>query len=163
MTGFGPRFDHDTAGSDLAVICRVQHRLCALRVADVVETMRPLPIEPLAAMPSFVSGLAVIRGVPVPVIDAATLLGTSDGSTPARFIALRAGGRSVAIAVAEVVGVREINGASLQDLPPLLAEASREMIAAVGTLDAELLVVLQAARLLPESVWEALGFHEVAP
>jgi purine-binding chemotaxis protein CheW len=150
-------------GDDLAVICRVQHRLYALRVADVVETMRPLAIEPLANMPSFVRGLAVIRGIPVPVIDAAALLGTSHGSTPTRFITLRAGGRSVALAVAEVVGVRAINGASLQDLPPLLQEASRDTITAVGTLDTELLMVLQAARMLPESVWEALGFHEAAP
>lgn len=149
-----------SAGSDLAVICRVGRRLCALRVKDVLETMRPLPIQPLAAMPSFVRGLAVIRGVPVPVIDTAALLGAGDGATVTRFVALRAGARSVVLSVAEVVGVREINDVSLQELPPLVGEMNRDTVAAVGTLDAELLVVLQAARILPEPIWEALGLHE---
>lgn len=150
-----------SAGRDKAVICRVERLLCALRASDVLETMRPLPVRPLAAMPSFVRGLAVIRGVPVPVIDAAALLGGSDeggrdGGIAARFVALRAGARSVVLSVAAVLGVREMSEVSLQDLPPLFEQKSHEAVAAVGALDAECLVVLRAARILPEAIWEAL-------
>jgi hypothetical protein len=52
----------------LWLISRVQSRLCALALESVLETMRPLPIEPLAGVPEFVRGLPVIRGTPLPVI-----------------------------------------------------------------------------------------------
>jgi purine-binding chemotaxis protein CheW len=59
------------------LLCRVRERLCALPLAHVVETMRPLPIEPLGGMPGFVQGIAIIRGAPVPVVDAGALLGSA--------------------------------------------------------------------------------------
>jgi hypothetical protein len=38
-------------------------------------------------------------------------------------------------------------------VPPLLATAASEAVAALATLDSELLVVLRAARILPDEVW----------
>lgn len=144
------RVDHRNA--DLSLICRVQTRLCALPLAQVVETLRPLPVEPLAGAPAFVQGLCVIRGAPRPVVDAARLLGTqagSGGSPDARFVSVRAGAGQVALAVDAVLGVRRVPPESLQDLPPLLQEAGAEAVAAIGRLDAELLLVLRSSRLLP--------------
>ena len=65
----------DTNNNGLCLIFRVLDRLCALSLGHVVETMRPLPIEPLAAAPHFVLGLATIRGSQVPVVDAGRLIG----------------------------------------------------------------------------------------
>jgi purine-binding chemotaxis protein CheW len=116
-------------------------------------------------MPSFVTGVSVIRGAAVPVLDAGALFGSAAPSAPARFVVIRTGGRRLALAVEGVVGVREIRGAALQALPSILGEASHETVAAIGTLDAELLVVLRAARILPESTWDAfaLASREVPP
>jgi purine-binding chemotaxis protein CheW len=147
----GPR-----ALASLALFCRVRERLCALPVAHVVETMRPLAIEPLAAMPAFVRGLARIRGAAVPVVDAGALLGARDEARFTRFVTVRAGERRVALAVEEVLGVRELAAAALQDLPPLLREAGEALVAAVGSLDTGLLVVLHAARIVPSTLWDAL-------
>lgn len=108
--------------------------------------MRPLPIQPFAGAPPFVLGAAVVRGVATPVVDAAGLLG-GPGGTPARFVTVRAGDRPVVLAVDEVVGVHAVT-VRQGELPGLLASASDETIAALGTLDAELLVVLSAARLV---------------
>ena len=131
------------------LICRVEARLCALRADHVVEIMRPLPIEPIAAMPPFVRGLAVVRGVPIPVVDAAMLLGAAAWADPGRFVTVRAGDRWIALAVDEVLGVRDLSAASTQRLPPLLREGNAEMVAAIGALDAAFLVVLHAAHILP--------------
>jgi purine-binding chemotaxis protein CheW len=145
------------------LLCRVRARLCALPLEHVAETMRPLPIESLAGGPGFVSGLSVIRGLPIPVVDAGAVLGMREPARPTRFVTLKAGGKPVAVAVEEVLGIRELASASLRELPPLLREAGSEVVSAVGTLDAELLMVLQTARLVPESVWQALEALTASP
>jgi purine-binding chemotaxis protein CheW len=123
--------------------------------------MRPLPIALLKA-PSFVQGLSIIRGAPTPVVDAGALLGATDAPRSTRLVVLQLDGRRVALAVEEVLGVRTIPGASLDELPPLLRDASREVVSAVGALDAELIVVLHASHLIPESVWDTIS-AEAAP
>jgi len=143
-----------TAGS--AVLCRVGARICAVPTEHVSETMRPLPIEPLAGMPAFVLGVSRIRGVPTPVIDAARMLGAKDPCQHARFVRLTMGSRAAALAVDGVIGVVAIDAMPLSELPLLLRDADTEVIDAIGTQDAELLLVLRAARIAPPSVWSTL-------
>ena len=135
--------------STTLLLCAVSTRVIGLPLEHVGETMRPLPIEPMPGAPAFVSGLSIIRGTPVPVVDAGRLL-EEHTARPGRFVTVRTGDRTVALAVDAVVGVRTIAAASLLSLPPLLREASATAVAAIGTLDAALLVVLRGARLLPE-------------
>ena len=59
-----------------------------------------------------------------------------------------------------VVGVRLIPGESLQDLPPLLKDAAADVISAIGTLDNELLLILNGTRLAPEDLWDSIGAEE---
>ena len=147
---------------DAFLICRTGTRFCALPVGLVIETMRPLPIEVLAGMPSFVRGLSVIRGIPTPVVDAGALLATRESVGATRFVTLRAGGRQVALAFETVLGVRSLSVASLEELPPLLHDAGAELVSALGTLDAELLIVLQSARILSDENWRTLDSGETA-
>jgi purine-binding chemotaxis protein CheW len=139
----------DDSNAGLSLVCRVETRLCALPLKHVVETLRALPIEPVAGAPPFVLGLAVIRGAPMPVVDSGRLLGT-DGSRAERFVIVVAGNRRVALAVDHVVGVRAVAPESLVALPPLLNAAESDVIAAIGLLDSELLLVLRNTRLLPD-------------
>lgn len=141
------------------LICRVRRQYAALSVLDVIETMRPLPVEALAGAPSFVRGLSVVRGVPVPVVDLGALLGVAEPASPDRFVTLRTGRRHVALAVEAVLGVRRLSESALRELPPLLGGASAEAVSAVGTLDGQLLFVLSTARIVPESVWAVLDSH----
>ena len=141
------------------MLCRVGDLLCALPLEHVEETMRPLPVEAIAGVPPFVRGLAIIRGVPTAVVDAALLFG-GEASHPTRFVIVKAGARRVALAVDAVVGVTEIVPGSLDALPPLFQDAHLDAISAIGTLDAELLFVLRSTRLVPDEVWtmlEAIG------
>jgi purine-binding chemotaxis protein CheW len=147
---------------DRCLVCRVEDRLCALPLAHVRETMRPLAVESIPGAPTAVAGLAIIRGVPVPVVDLASML-VGRTSHPTRFVTLDVSGRQVAVAVDAVIGVRAIASEALEELPPLVRDAASDTVAAVGTLDAQFLVVLRSARLLPESLWSALeanGRHE---
>jgi purine-binding chemotaxis protein CheW len=145
----------ECAVGERALLCRVGGLLCALPLEHLVETMRPLAVQPLAGSPPFVRGLAVIRGAPLPVVDAAMLLGGSDGAAT-RFVTLKTGSRHVALAVGEVVGVRALPAAELHALPPLAGEMAAEAVAAIGAADEALLVVLRSARLVPDATWAAL-------
>jgi purine-binding chemotaxis protein CheW len=101
-------------------------------------------------------GLSLIRGAPTPVIDAAKLLGSAGGEPVTRFVTIRVGERHAAVALSSVIGVRELPAASLSELPPLLQDAGAEAVESIGALDSTLLVVLESARVVPESVWRAM-------
>jgi purine-binding chemotaxis protein CheW len=144
-----PRRAHDRA----SLVCQVATRLCALPLDAVVETMRPLPVEPIAGAPDFVIGLAIIRGAPVPVVDAARLLGAAS-VRPRRFVVLRMAARSIALAVDGVIGLRRLAADQLSELAPLAGAMAGEVVAAIGELDGRLLMLLEASRLVPDSVFE---------
>jgi purine-binding chemotaxis protein CheW len=152
------------AGSErrAALVVAAGSRACAVPLAHVIETMRPLPIEAVPGMPSFVRGLAIIRGAAVPVVDLADATGAAETRAPTRFVLLRLGSRRAALAVSAVVGVRDLDVASLEQMPPLLRGTGANLVEAIGLLDAELLVVLHASRLLPEETWDRLDAREAS-
>lgn len=135
------------------LLCKVRERLCALPLVHVVETMRPLPVEVFPDMPPAVRGLAIVRGKPTPVIDAAALVGLDAPPDEHRFVTLRTGDRCFAVAVDEVIGVRSLPMADLEGLPPLLGVHNADVVTAVASLDRELLLVLDSLRIVPEDAW----------
>ena len=160
--GRNPRVGVESAGlagvEASALVVRASGAVCAIPASQVIETMRPLPIEPLANLPNFIRGVALIRGAAVPIVDLGAVLEASgDPAMPAshagRFVTLRIGERCVALAVDSIIGLVPLNPERFSALPPLLNHARRDVIQAIGTLDAELLLVLETARLVPESVW----------
>ncbi len=142
------------------VLFRARSRLCALPASQIVEAMRPRPIETLADMPAFVLGLSLVRGALIPVVDVGAVLGADDSPRTTRFLTLRIGERCVALAVEAVIGVRNISAGSLQQLPPLLREATTSVIADIATLDESFLLVFRAARLLTKEMQDALDLQE---
>jgi purine-binding chemotaxis protein CheW len=123
-------------------------RFSGLPLEHVVEVMRPLPLEQVAEAREFVRGMSIVRGEPVPVVDARRLLGGGEAAPGGRLVTLRVGARSVALHVDDVLGVRLIAVELLREVPPLLGHASEARMA-LGALDGRLLEVLDAARLLP--------------
>ena len=144
------------------LLCRIGSRIGALALKDVRETMRPLPIEPLMGTPPFVLGLAIIRGFPTPVVDAGSLVGPSTSPfpilspSPARFVSLKLDERTAALAVDAVLDVCSLASETLSNIPPLLLGGDARLVSVMGALDSQLLLVLEAARLVPDSVWIAI-------
>lgn len=136
------------------LLCRAGSRLCALPLETVIEVMRPLPVEPLAGSPPFVLGLCIHRGAPAPVVDAGLLFGEATVRAD-RLVAIRAGSRTIGLVFSAVVGLRSIGADLAAKLPPLLREAAGEVVTTIATLDAELLHVLDTARMAPDLALEA--------
>ena len=145
-----------TLGTRKVLVVGLQNSVCAVPLALVIETMRPLPVEPVFGLPSFVQGISIIRGIPTPVVDLGAVLGTHSDLVE-RFVTVRVADKQVALSVNTVIGVRDLD-ASLtnQGLPPLLQRASKDVVAMIGTLDKQVLMVLEEAWELPDEVWQAL-------
>ncbi len=138
------------------LLARAAGRLVGFAAGHVIETMRPLPCEPLPDVPGYVRGVSIIRGQATPVVDLARLLGHDAGGPPARWVTLHTGGdRAVAVGVDAVLGLRQ--APAHEALPPLLQDVAETLIAELGRLDGELLTVLRAAQLLPEELTAMLS------
>lgn len=152
----------DSRTANPFLLVRISGAVCGLPLNDVVETMRRLATEPLAAAPDYVRGITVVRGIPAPVVDLGRLIEADAASEPGRYVTVRVGSRAVALAVESVIGIADLD-TEAADVPPLLHSARREAVESLGTLDSELLVVLRPARLVPESLWTALDKGAVKP
>ena len=137
------------------LVCTLPSRSCAVPLDIVVETMRPLPLIPFSGAPGFVLGLSVIRGTAIPVIDAGMLAGDRAVSA-GRFVTVRARGRTAALAVDGVVGLRTMTRASLDAFPSLLSNEESGAVRAVSARDPGIVVILDGVRLLPEEAWSQL-------
>jgi purine-binding chemotaxis protein CheW len=137
-----------------ALVFRAGPLLCALQLDEVIETMRPLETQPLAGTPSFVLGISVLRGVPTPVVDVARLLGGAAGDVE-RYITVRTERGAVALATGAVIGIRTVDASATGGHPALLGGRSSRLVAGVGTVGTEPLLLLQSMRAVPDEVWEA--------
>jgi purine-binding chemotaxis protein CheW len=137
-----------------SLVFRAGSLWCALRLDEVIETMRPLPVRPLAGTPSYVRGVTIMRGVPTPVVDVARLVGGEQAEV-SRFVAVRTERGPVAFATGPVLGIRATTAHAAPSHPALLGGASSRLVAGVGTIDTEPLLLLQSMRVLPDEVWAA--------
>ena len=144
----------------LSLVFRAGSLLCALRLDDVVETMRPLQTHPLAGTPAFVRGISVLRGVPTPVIDVARLIGGGQAEVH-RYVAVRTERGTIALATGPVEGIRVVDPDGSTGHPALLTGESGRLVAGVATAGAEPLLLLQSMRAVPDEVWEAAAAASV--
>lgn len=137
------------------LVFRASRLLCALHLDEVVETMRPLAVQPLAGTPPFVRGITIMRGVPAPVIDVAAALAGTEAPVH-RFVAVRTDRGPIAFATGEVLGIRPVTDVDTErQHSSLLGVTPTRLVAAVATLDTEPLFLLQSMRLVPDEVWAA--------
>ena len=80
-------------------------------------------IIPMPCVPSFVAGIANIRGEIMPVFDLAVLLKVPGNDTKKALIVATSNENSVAFCVEAVGEARTIQLSALQNVPPMLNEA----------------------------------------
>ena len=155
MRQYGQAPAHHDEGTGVAsLVFRAGPLLCALRLDEVLETMRPLATRSLAGTPAFVRGISVLRGVPTPVIDVSRLLGGGPAE-PERYVAVRTERGAVALATGPILGISTVEAEPSGGHPALLGGGNSRLVAGVGTLGTEPLLLLQSMRAVPDEVWEA--------
>jgi len=161
--GQAPAHADESAGAGVAaLVFRAGPLLCAVHLDEVVETMRPLEARALAGTPPFVLGITVLRGVPTPVIDVSRLLGGGPADAE-RYLAVRTERGTIALATGEILGIRVVEAEPTGGHPALLGGGNTRMVAGVGTLGAEPLLLLQSLRAVPDEVWEAAAANAGEP
>jgi purine-binding chemotaxis protein CheW len=141
----------------IALVFQAGPLFCAFPLDEVVETMRPLQTRPLAGTPAYVQGLTILRGMPSPVVDVTRLLTGEIGEID-RYVAVRAGRGVVACATGPVLGVREIEVEPPEGPAAALSGVvSRSLVAAIGRIGTDPLLLLRGIRAVPDDVWEAAG------
>jgi purine-binding chemotaxis protein CheW len=143
----GAALPEENRNTDLWLLCKAGPHRFALPMANVIETMRMLPVEAINGPPRLVCGLSIIRGAAVPVIDTARLF-DDEAAHYERLVTVRTGERTVAFAASAVLGVRMIKRDEREELPPLLRDA--QVISALARSDEQLVFLLRAARALPD-------------
>ncbi len=144
------------------VVFRAGTLLAGLPLRDVVETLRPLPVRPLAGTQPFVRGLTILRGRPAPVVDVGLLL-TAHEAPVQRYLAVGTARGPVALATGEVLGLRHPDGDTVQRNVALLGPAAARLVDAVGSLDGEPLFLLHSLAVVPDAVWAAVAAAEREP
>jgi purine-binding chemotaxis protein CheW len=142
-----------------SLVIRAGNHICALPLSSVKEIFRPLPVESLAGAAAGVRGLALVRGVPVPIVDLATLLDGGSGQC-GRFVIVKASDRIIGLSVDAVLGIREFSRSLWKELPSLLRDACPGLVEAIGALDQDLVLVLKTGNLVPEAIWTSLTCQE---
>jgi purine-binding chemotaxis protein CheW len=125
--------------------------LCAQRLDEVIETMRPLAVRPLAGTPAYVRGVTIMRGVPTPVVDVARLVGGEPAGI-SRFVAVRTESGPVAFATGPILGIRTAVPDEAAAHPVLFGGASSQFITGVGAIDAEPVLLLRSMRIVLDEV-----------
>jgi purine-binding chemotaxis protein CheW len=112
-----------------------------------------MPLEPVADGAHYLLGLSIIRGVPLPVVELGALLGRAPvpATSAARLVTVRVGARLAAIHVDAVIGVQSLPPGAVHELPPLLGSSA--LASSLGTLDRELVSVLDSGRVFADDMW----------
>jgi purine-binding chemotaxis protein CheW len=142
---------HPSKISDIleaVLLVRTQAWYCALPIATVSETCRPLPIQPVDGVPVFVRGVTVVRGLTAPVLHLGMLLAGGRAEPGRRFVMVRIRDRLGVLEVDETLGVRWLSRTQLASASPLVGGALSDRIDGIGVLDGELLAWLDTARLV---------------
>ena len=138
-------------GSRRFLLVRARSWMCALPLDEVEETMRPLPVTPVASAPAFVRGVSLggrLSGGPV------------EPCVGGRFVSLRVPEGRLVLEVDEVRGLSTLDANTLEAVPSLLRETAQGHLQRLGSLDGHLLTLLGTAHLLPPDVWDRLALSE---
>ncbi len=124
---------------------------CGLSVAQVVEILEPLPINPVPLAPPYVAGFVMWREQAVPVLQLSLSLGVSDAAIASRMMIVRQGREFLVLLTSQSIKARRL------PLPhqPCPTPTGLDSAAILGSFqsDSELLVVPNLSRLArPQSV-----------
>jgi len=135
----------------LVLLVQAGTRNIAIPLGDIVETLRPLAVDPLQTSLGYLAGVSVVRGEPVPVVDLAALLQPGAKGGQGRWVVLKGKPSSVVLSVDRIVGLKRLDRAQMKEVPPLLREFHTDLARAIVLQDAHCTTLIDASR-IPERV-----------
>ncbi len=155
-----PEKDEESVEETIQVInFRLGKDEFGIDIGSVKEIIRVENITHIPEAPSFIHGLANLRGQIIPVLDLASqfgLTGKEESTVNARIIVTELDHQLVGMLVDEVPGVLKIAEENIESTPELIQnEIKRDYIKGVGKLDKRLIILLDLKKTLaPHEVEE---------
>lgn len=141
------------------LLVSIGSRICAFPLSTVSETMRPLKTTALPSTPTFIAGIATVRGTLTVVVDGRALFEEPTGDAT-RMVILKEGDRSFGLTVDSVIGIEELDESSSAELSALLPSLTTAYVQRLLQIESSFAAVLDSGRIVPESVWKSLQEFE---
>lgn len=144
----------ETAVTPLRVLAfTLETTAFAFPITQVQEILTLPPIVPLPRTPSFVRGVANLRGTIIPVVDLRDRLGlppkAPDEST--RLVVVRTGPKTAGFIVDTVTDVLDILPDALSELPAVAGRVSRDVLTGIGRVGDQVFLVVRTETLLEDA------------
>ena len=123
-------------------------------IDDVSEISLPLRVARLPHVPAHVAGLVNLRGVMMPVVDLARVMGLppKEDALACRLVVVKGNGYQVALMVDEVHGLVRLEESAFRPAPANVARGDPELLDKVAALeDGRMVVVINMRRLLEKT------------
>ena len=129
----------------------------ALEVTTVREIVRVVEVAPLPNAPALIEGVIDLRGIVIPVVDLATVLGVGKASPTlqARIVVLELDGIVLGLRVDAATDVMTIDAKHLEDVPELATEAGYDAIRHVVRREGAAPVMVLSLDALLEAVYRS--------
>jgi purine-binding chemotaxis protein CheW len=130
-----------------------------IRVLKVQEIQRYSEISPIPGAPSYVLGIINLRGSVISVLNTREKFGLADYeiTDDSRIVILEAGPQVIGILVDSVAEVISLKASDVDIAPNVGNEETAKFIDGVSNKGDELLILLDAEKILNEEEWEDLS------
>lgn len=130
-----------------------------IRVLKVQEIQRYSEISPIPGAPSYVLGIINLRGSVISVLNTREKFGLEDYeiTDDSRIVILEVGPQVIGILVDSVAEVISLKASDVDLAPNVGNDETAKFIDGVSNKDGDLLILLDAEKILNEEEWEDLS------
>lgn len=146
----------DTGGASRHYVhFRVDRQSYALPLDQVTRAIRMVAFSTIPKMAAYVQGMITLAGKVIPVMDLRRYFGQKpkEPELTDRLLIVRVENQTVAVAVDEVLKVLTFTAQQMEPPPPNVSRSPALVAAAYR--DDDLILVLDACRLLPQNIEDA--------
>lgn len=131
----------------IAVVCAGEEEF-GIEIGKVVEILKGQRIYLLPQLPSFLSGVANIRGEVIPLVDLRKRFGISSASDKERIIVVRSGKEKVGLLVDDVKEIVDLQQDEIIRPPSIFKGLKTEYLTGIGRRGDSIIILLNLDTLL---------------
>jgi len=124
----------------------------AIDIMKIDSVTEMLKIMKLPGLPTFVKGVANLRGEVIPILNTRTKFGLTSkpDDSKDRIVIILVGNKKVGMIVDEVKEVLTLQDEQLEETPSTAGASSARFISAIAKLDNRMLIILDIDKILSE-------------
>ncbi|MEW6423881.1 MAG: chemotaxis protein CheW [Bacillota bacterium] len=141
------------------VVFELAGQTYGMDINNVLEIIRPEAVTQVPGTPDFIEGVIKLRGQVILVIDLAKRFGLARPgrvSEHSKIIIVEAGGTTVGMVVDGVSEVLRFSGSQIKPPPEIVTSRATAYLQGIVLIDEQLIILLDAHRILYEREKEAL-------